>query len=368
MTTSFGIMSINLSSEITYFNEIAQRAKELDIECFRFIPTSIDPVTQQAAGLKFDADNQSWIKCEFPIPTVLYDRCFYGEDEHSKQCLPIVSWLKSRKDITFLGYGLPDKLELYHSLSHTLLAPYLPPSSPTTDAEFVLHQLEKHGKLILKPISGSQGYGIYYIKKTERNFHVKTEKQKQIISRIFHNEAKITQWLSQLIKQHKYLLQPYLELSNNDLQPFDIRVFLQKNEQGIWTDRGKGLRIGNTGGILSNLSAGGKVAEYESWISSIPLKQQEFICSEIDYIIQHLPRLLEAEFLPLFELGIDIGIAKNGSVWILDVNSKPGRKVILNTKPDLTETLFLAPLLYSKHLGTIEMKERKPYHAKTLSH
>jgi hypothetical protein len=365
---TFGIMSLNMESEHGYITEIAKRADAYGMECFRFLPSNINPITHMVKGKKYHPGKGIWEEDERPLPALLYDRCFYGEDEHSKQCMPIVSWLKSRDDITFLGYGLPNKLELYESLKTSILSPYLPVSQLVTNEGIVLSELEKHKKLILKPINGSQGYGIYYLKKQQKNYHVKTEKQKQIISRIFPNEKKLLQWLKLLIKQRKYLVQPYLELSNNELQPFDIRILLQKNETGKWTDRGKGIRTGTTGGLLSNLSAGGTVSDFDSWVLTLTAQTKDFLFNELNYIITNLTDVLEKMFMPLFEIGLDIGLAKNGSLWILDVNSKPGRKVVLSTKPELAETLYLAPLLYGKLRTESDVNERKVFYAKTLSH
>jgi glutathione synthase/RimK-type ligase-like ATP-grasp enzyme len=365
---TFGIMSLNLESEHTYFTEMAKRAGTYGMECFRFLPTSIDPITHMVKGKKFNPLSLLWEDSESPLPALLYDRCFYGDDGHSKQCMPIVSWLKSRNDITFLGYGLPNKLELYESLKNSILSPYLPYSQFVSDEEIVLTELFKHKKLILKPINGSQGYGIYYVKKQTKNYHVKTEKQKKIISRIFPNEKKLLQWLKPLIQQRKYLVQPYLELSNNELQPFDIRILLQKDENGRWAERGKGIRTGITGGLLSNLSAGGTVSDFDSWVFTLPPATKDYIYQELEYIITNMTKVLEKMFMPLFEIGLDIGYAKNGSLWILDVNSKPGRKVVLSTTPDLKESLYLAPLLYGKLLTKSDHNERKNFYAKTLSH
>jgi hypothetical protein len=365
---TFGIMSLKINSEHEYLTEMAKRADIYGMECFRFLPSSINPITHMVSGKKFNPDSGLWEEAECPLPSLLYDRCFYGDDEHSKQCMPIVSWLKSRNDITFLGYGLPNKLELYESLKNSILAPYLPNSKFVSDAGIVLTELAQHKKLILKPINGSQGYGIYYLKKQQKNYHVKTEKQKKIISRIFPNERKLLQWLKPLIGQRKYLVQPYLELSNNELQPFDIRILLQKNETGDWTERGKGIRTGITGGLLSNLSAGGTVSDFDSWVTTLPAKTKDYFFHELDYIISNLTDVLEKMFMPLFEIGLDIGVAKNGSLWILDVNSKPGRKVILSTKPELQESLYLAPLAYGKLLSESNVNERKVFYAKTLSH
>lgn len=365
---ALGIMTLSMDSEASYINEIAQHAESCEMEVFSFIPSKINPHTLRVQGKKFDSQLKYWVDSEFPIPPILYDRCFFGDDEHSKQCIPIVSWLKSRKDITFLGYGLPNKLDLYETLRNTVLSPYLPATQSVSNVEIVLKELTAKKKVIIKPISGSQGFGIYYLKKNDKTFHVKTEKHKNIISRIFPNEAKLIQWLRPLINQRSYLLQPYLELSNDELQPFDIRVLLQKNKEGIWGELGRGIRKGSTGGIISNMSAGGSVMTYAEWALSYPPTKEEYIRQELEYILTKLPFILEKEYLPLFEIGVDIGIAKNGSIWILDINSKPGRKVVLHTQPDLKETLYLAPLLYGKHLSQTEQNERKSYYEKTLSH
>lgn len=364
----FGIMTLNMDSEKAYINEIASLAESCEMEVFRFLPSDIHPHTLQVKGKKYDSKTKRWLESVLPIPPIIYDRCFYGDDEHSKQCLPIVSWLKSRNDITFLGYGLPNKLEIYKTLRSTSLASYLPDTQAISDTGFVLKELAAKQKIIIKPINGSQGYGIYYLKKNDRTIHVKTEKHKKIISRIFPNEAKLLQWLKPLIKQRDFLLQPYLELSNNEQQPLDVRVLLQKNEYGVWRELGRGIRIGSTGGILSNLNAGGTVISFSEWLTSLPPAKGEYIRQELEYILTSLPALLEKEFLPLFEIGVDIGIAKNGSIWILDINSKPGRKVLLQTRPDLKETIHLHPLLYGKYLSETAPHERKSYYEKTLSH
>ncbi len=180
-------MTLTLDSESEYLTEVAKRATAQQVECVRFVPSSILPTTHLVKGKKFDASSECWVEDEFPLPALIYDRCFYGIDDHSKQCLPIVSWLKNRDDIQFLGYGLPNKLELYQALHNTELGAYLPVSKTVNQAQDVLLALKKHHRIILKPINGAQGYGIYYLKKNEKTFHVKTEKQKKIISRIFPN-------------------------------------------------------------------------------------------------------------------------------------------------------------------------------------
>lgn len=363
-----GFLSLNHESEASYFTEVAKRAALRGIFCYRFIPTSINPLTQLVKGKKFDSESQSWIDSEFSIPTILYDRCFYGDDQHSKKAIPIVTWLKNREDITFLGYGLPNKMEIYKNLVNTELAPYLPPSQQVNSYQTVFNRLENWKKIMLKPITGSQGFGIYYIEKTDDSLIVKTEKNEKIIERTFTDRSKLQFWLEQLLGNHHYLVQPYFELCDEANLPFDIRILLQKNTEGKWTERGKGIRKGQNEGILSNLSAGGKTMDYKNWTDTLSKDQARYIHGEISYILKLLPSLLENAFSTLFEIGVDIGIAKDGSIWILDINSKPGRKVIVETCPEMIDTLYQAPFLYGCFLHQNEVKGLNLHHAKTLHH
>ena len=69
-----------------------------------------------------------------------------------------------------------------------------------------------------------------------------------------------------------------------------------------------------------------------------------------------LPDQVEARFNRLFELGIDLGVDRNGQVWILDINSKPGRKIIEALYPTQYHELHLAPILYCQYLSKSLLK------------
>ncbi|WP_249365254.1 YheC/YheD family protein [Cytobacillus citreus] len=350
MMLSFGLLTLHTNNEKTYFREIAKRAHLLDIECFRFIPSNINPNSEKVHGDKFNPHTNEWMQSEFSIPKILYDRCFYGDDTHSKQCKAIVKWLKTRNDLLFLGYGLPNKLDLYNSLVNSKLSPYLLPSKHVTSGESIVQQLIPHKPVMIKPISGSQGRGIYYLEKKNNEIIVKTDKQKNSITRTFPYEDKAIAWINYLIKDRSYLVQEYKELTNESNQPFDIRILLQKDEFGNWHEIAKGIRTGKLNGIVSNVSAGGTISPIETWLDSLSVTGKDYLGQELSDILNSLPIILEQNFPPLFELGVDLGVSKDHSIWILDINSKPGRKVALTINPFLEEKLFTAPLLYGKTL------------------
>lgn len=359
---SFGMMSLNLNSELAYFTEIARRANPAIFTCFRFSPASIHPVNQLAMGERFDIKQDKWIKEEFPIPEILYDRCFYSDDLLSKQSMAIVRWLKSRSDITFLGSGLPNKWAIYEALSASSLSPYTPETYKASDGKMAVSLLEKWGKNILKPAFGSGGAGIYSFEKSGREYIVSADHGGNLVQKSFQTVKETKEWLDRLFYKKEYLIQPYLMLADSQNCPFDIRVLLQKDMTGSWTVRGKGIRRGSNGGILSNLSAGGEILPFDEYADSLNIKTKKFILHELDEILSKLPGILEASFPRLFELGVDIGVSQDNALWVLDTNSKPGRKVIAATNPEMKETLYKAPLDYAYSIVK-NLSEREEQHS-----
>ncbi|MCU9612533.1 YheC/YheD family protein [Caldibacillus lycopersici] len=347
---SFGIISINNTSELEYINEIAAYAVKSGFHCYRFTPDAVTPNKDTVPGLAFDSESGEWISAEFPIPTVLYDRCFYRNEQELKQYSPIINWLKTRTDLLFLGYGLPNKLAIYDTLkTNPQILPYLPETTATQHVQEVFKLLRERESLLLKPVFGSQGRGIFVLQKKEKQILVKTVKNTTIIEREMDSE-KTKKWLNQLLASYSYLAQPFLSLTNAKQQPFDIRILLQKDENGKWIERGKGMRIGKEQSIISNLAGGGIPYSFEDWLEEVAPEKQEFIQAELNELIQLIPTALEHYYHPLFEIGLDIGIDKRGALWLLEVNSKPGRNVLLTVKPEMEKIIYEAPIKYAIHL------------------
>lgn len=360
---SLGFITLDLRHEHNYFTEIAKRAQNKGIVCYRFIPSKMNPTTELIEGEIYVPRENQWLKKNFYLPDLLYDRCFYGDDFHSKQCKAIIDWLKGKENTRFLGFGLPNKLTLHKVLSQSKLSAYLPKTVPVQSAETIDSLLEEQHKVIMKPSDGAQGNGVYLIKEDGSNIIVATDKVNNQVSRVFSERSTFVSWLERLLSKRDYLLQPFLSLQNENNQPFDIRSLLQKDGNGNWIAVGIGIREGRKGGIVSNLSLGGIALPFEDWLEGMSKTTKGFVVEEITDILQSLPLILEHHFPPLFELGVDLGLAKDGSVWILDINSKPGRKVLLSSKPHLKDYLYESPLLYAKWL----LERSEATHEKTLS-
>ena len=357
---TLGIMSVHLSHENGYVTEIAKRSALYGMNCVRFVPTSIDPIDLTITGETFDPSTQTWINDTFSIPPFIYDRCFYNQSHASKRCKPIVEWLKKNPTTTFLGYGLPDKWKIYSCIQkNNHLNSYLPDTELVQTPVQILSQLKNDSCCLLKPIIGSRGVGIVAIYQTPQEITITYHNGPDKKTRRFHSIERFTEWCDRLLKQQAYLLQPLLTLVDSEGYPFDIRILLQKDANGHWSQIEKGVRKGYQGSFLSNLTTGGEPITYEQWSGQLSPRQRFLLEDELTTITSLLPSLLEDSFGRLFELGIDIGYAKDGSIWVLDVNSKPGRKTFIETKPQLKQTFYESPLAYCKYLKRKRLDQPK---------
>ena len=349
---TFGFITLHPSQENKYITEIAKRAEFFNITVYRFTPTSIDPATENVHGEVFNCNTKQWESKVFPLPVYLYDRCFYTNgDEISKRSQPIMSWLKNRPSSIFIGHGLPNKWNIYKTLKENeTLSAYTPATVKATSVSSIINKLIKEKRILLKPESGSQGKGIVGLIVAKGGVEVLTHKDKSRIVKNFSSKNEFSRWLGKLISSQFYLCQSLLPLQDGENRPFDIRILLQKNETGEWIEQGRGVRKGKPDYLISNVSAGGEVFSFDLWLQTVPLSKQTLLIDGIDTIIRHVPKVVETHFGSLFELGIDIGLGTDGGVWILDVNSKPGRKVVLQTDINKNEDLYKSPLRYCTYL------------------
>ncbi|QOR67387.1 YheC/YheD family protein [Cytobacillus suaedae] len=347
---TFGFITIHPNQENTYITEIGRRS-DSNIIVYRFIPTSIDPSTEKVHGEKFNHETGEWETAVFDIPMYLYDRCFYGDDPLSVRSQPIMNWLKNRPYSTFIGLGLPNKWEIYNVLrTDEELAAYTPKTIKASSVPKIINKLIKDKKLLLKPKNGSQGKGIIGLIVTKGKVEALTHKNQKLITKSFLSKSEFSNWLNQLLSSRDYMCQQLLPLQDEDNHPFDIRILLQKNENGEWIEQGRGIRRGLKDHLISNINAGAEVLNYDDWVNALPIQQQALLTDGITTVLNLVPKLLEREFVNLFELGIDIGFGLDGGVWILDINSKPGRKVILQSKEGKADELYSAPLRYCSYL------------------
>jgi glutathione synthase/RimK-type ligase-like ATP-grasp enzyme len=348
--TRLGIMMLEPDTTHSFYTEMAKGSKTHDVEVVIFSPLQIHPHTEWIQGYRFCSDTGRWKKDIFTIPEYIYDRTFYQDDFISKQAKAIVQWLKNRDDLCFLGYGLPNKWTIYRQLKRRdKVSPYLPETILIESIPETVTKIKKEKHVIIKPYDGAHGIAVYEIQADDDQLTIRTTKRTEMVEKKM-DEDTLARWLESLTRKKTFILQKKLDNRDEHNRPFDLRLLLQKNEKDKWMVSCKGFRVGNQDSLLTNLSAGAAAIPYEEWKKNQKHYNWQYIESELKDIIRSLPETLEEEFAPLFEIGLDIIIGKDSSVWILDMNSKPGHKMLQLLTQEEIDRLHSLPLLYCKAL------------------
>ncbi|MBO3649698.1 MULTISPECIES: YheC/YheD family protein [Bacillus amyloliquefaciens group] len=355
--TTLGFMSVSRRHEEDYAGELAERAPQYNVRLARFTPFDIFPDSLRVKALVYHPQSGKWNETEIDIPEYIYDRCFYGKSAEAQKAKPIVEWLKKYPKTEFIGRGLPDKWTVTDVLQkHHLISPYIPETAEVSRYEQVQSYLAKEKACILKPAFGAGGRGIILLETGKKSITATYYIGKNKQTKSFSNHVSFKSWCKKVL-QHRYLLQSYLNIQDKERHPCDIRIFMRKTESGVWETVGKAVRRGYQNGLLSHLSGGSEPIKFDTWFEEIPRKQQAVLLDDVFSITQSVPYFLDERFGPLFELGLDICYAKDGRIWLLDVNSKPGRKAILSVAPEAKEDLYTSPLRRFRELQSQESRK-----------
>ena len=358
-----GIMvckTANLFYEKEFYKFLQKFGKEKNLFVYVFYPDYINWKTKKVQGFQFNFNSNTWFSDRFPTPDFVYDRCFYTSSKIYLKYKTYVEQIKQNKKIRFLGYGLKGKMEVYRILStNPQLVKYLPETERLTNTQQFINWLNK-SPVILKPTGGSHGAGVIKVSKEKSKYlAVGRDVKNNKIMIPFDNLANLTTWLSNIFKEKKYLIQEYLDLNTSNNKPFDIRVVIQKNNLGDWETIGMVARLGDTGNITSNLHGGGTVQEVTSLLNQeFGEENAEQIKNEITFLANTIPPYLESSHGELFEIGLDLGVDRKGRVWIIEVNSKPGRKVfsLLNDREKRIKSL-VQPIYYTEYLSKLNRRK-----------
>jgi glutathione synthase/RimK-type ligase-like ATP-grasp enzyme len=341
-------------SEKGFFKCLTIYGEKLGIDVTVFSPTGILWSQNKIIGYRYHTKTKTWKKGIYSIPSLLYDRIFCSSKGQLQRLNPPIQRLVKENKTMLLGRGLPGKWKVYHMYKDVeSLQTFLPETMNFSLNKSWKAKLIQYQSLFFKPASGSHGKGV--IKATISSSAVNVQGRtfsNQLFSKNFRTYGSFELWLQKFIGGRSYIIQPYLHLNTKNGIPFDIRILVQKNQYGQWEETGRVVRTGKQMGLTSNLHGGGTAVEANAFLNQHFSKQQvNDINQQLTSISSELPQSLEDKHGPLIELGIDIGIDRQGKVWILEANSKPGRKsfhLAKNRKVHLNA--ILAPLRYTNYV------------------
>ncbi|PWV90565.1 YheC/D-like protein [Paenibacillus cellulosilyticus] len=303
----------------------------------------------------FERKNGRWVTCTCPLPDLVYDRSFPSSAEER---IRIRQALRSliQAGVQPLSSELPDKLRVQEALqSHPELAPLLPPSWTYRGKEQLLSLLKRHPEgLFLKPAAGSQGRGALRVQQVNGETIVEGRtRANQSFSFRYTDAQEAAARLERFVGSSRFIVQPLLPLVDSDNQPHDVRLLMQKDDRGHWRSTCAVSRVGQIGGVTSNLHGGGSAEDAEQRLSRLfGSNKAQALLQQIGTAGQQAAPLIEQHYGRFAEFGFDFGLSQNGRLWLLEANSKPGRQSLKLTDNTQAERLSASRLLsYARKLA-----------------
>ncbi|MEF3330105.1 YheC/YheD family protein [Oceanobacillus oncorhynchi] len=310
-----------------YIKLLVKSAKYYNVDVIFSHPKNVDLDNEVIHGLTLK--NNEWHDIDIPIPEYidLNSYCYKYKN--------VITFL--RKKSTLLNpKGFGSKQKIYNTLiKDGEFAKYVPATTQISDFDSLVDFMEEHNKVVLKPSVGHKGIGIYLINKVDqKSYKLYTSNSEKTLSL---NELQIS--VENLIKDKVYLAQQYIHSVTTREEPFDCRIRLEKNGEGEWRAAIYLIRIGSNDKVVSNVAQGGSVQELVPFLKYQYPNTWTTIKNEIEYIATRIPKRIEELYCKQTScLGIDIGIDKDESIYLFEINAAPGVKFgeaeIINLKVD----------------------------------
>ncbi|MEA4925823.1 MAG: YheC/YheD family protein [Syntrophomonadaceae bacterium] len=335
-----------------FIKEVIKAGRGLGEICFGFNPYSINYHNRTIMGITYI--NGGWRKNVFPIPDVVYPR----EGGYSYTSLRVRKKLENM-GCKFINPPLVGKWQTHKVLSSSLsVSQYIPDTRRVNSFRQIEQMLQKYGAVYLKPVTGSQGKNIIKVGREHSNYKYQYQINYRSREGTARNLKSLRQNLRGLMGRRSYIVQRRINLLQVNGNIADVRVLVQKDNTGYWTITGKAFRVGKRGSITSNISGGGSGQKIPAVLNRYfpdPMTRNRII-DEIDYLALEIAKEMEKNMPAIGEMGVDIGIDRNGRIWFIEANLKPARQVFVMIGEKNTRRMAVVkPLLYARYLAKFDL-------------
>lgn len=293
-----------------------------------------------------------WKEQLLPIPTVIYDRCFGSEGRVGGMTLRSTCASYDR-DIKVIN-TLPKlgKIETYTICSqYDSLRKHFP-QWDIFNKETGASLLEKYPVAYIKPDRLSRGKGVTKVTHTSKGYLLEQRRRKLNYQHLCATTGEVLNKISHYLKYNPMVIQEIIPLQRYKDRPFDFRLLLQKDCTGQWKQTGIAARICGEGSIISGPRSGGEVSSYKEVMKNLPEDLRDKIALSLLKLAKDIAQALEEQMGLYAELGFDLGVDKNGYIWVIEVNGKP-LKVSIERLQNKTITLlaYKRPIEYAIYLA-----------------
>ncbi|MBW5447806.1 YheC/YheD family protein [Cohnella sp. CFH 77786] len=297
---------------------------------FAFTPRDINWQQETVHGW-FYQSGAGWQRRVVPFPDVVYNRLPSRKAETSA-ALTSLRERFVRKRIPFFNWSFFNKSDVYKMLENDPEAlGHLPESVHNPSPDRIREMLEKHHFIYYKPSGGSLGVGIYRLTYHPRKgYFIRYRRNGSNVLLRFNQFSGL---MKMLRAKHgselgQYVAQQGIRLVEIENCPIDFRFHMHKDGNNRWVVAGIGAKKAGRGSVTTHIKNGGSLMTPEQALGITFGERTQAVLEAAKATAVKLSEAIERNYShTLGELGLDIGIDRDGAVWMFEANAKPGRSI-----------------------------------------
>ncbi|AWB44547.1 ATP-binding protein [Paenibacillus sp. CAA11] len=205
-------------------------------------------------------------------------------------------------------------------LSHRSIRRYIPETCKFS-RENLSSMLNQYSMVYVKPEQGTYGRGVMRVQ-GERGKGYSYQYEETL--KQFENIDSLYKSLSKRIQGRSYLIQRGIHLLKHKTRRFDIRVMVQLSPAGKWENTGVIGRLGHPRKIVTNYHSGGKPTAIETLLKGhVTGQQQTRLLKDMGELGVEIASHMQKKYSKLKHIGVDIGLDRTLTPWIIEVNMNP---------------------------------------------
>lgn len=299
---------------------LAMACKHYNIDIVYMRPADVDIERNVIRG-KVLVDNKWKIKeVEIPPFIDISPYCFKQKNRTITNYLKERTFLSDNRENVLTKERLQDKLKEDPKFSHLVI-----PTEVIKNLNDIKNYLEQYPKIILKPLRGIKGKGVYMLSKEEDHYKISYNKDEWSL-----DDDGLQNFYRETIALRKYIMQKSINSRSLQGDPFDCRLHVQKDGEGKWVSASNYIRVGIGQKVVSNISQGGGIAEPKEFLKANYGDLGVKLNKQLNEVAKTLPyKIEELRGTHIMSLGIDIGIDSDGKLYLFEVNDGPGTSRII---------------------------------------
>jgi hypothetical protein len=210
------------------------------------------------------------------------------------------------------------------------LLSHLPETHRLTEQSFS-QMLSAYGELIVKPTGSYGGDGVLMIKALGADGYLVQDGTRK---KHFSGESSLYAYVRRKARR-AYIVQRRIPLATVKGQPYDLRVMVQRKRGSSWKVTGKLAKIAGKGYIITNMRRShGRIVPVSTAIrkSNFHGVSTSRLLDRIDSVALETAGMLKRRYSHIRCVGVDMGLDKEGNVWIIEANFLPMKELFLKLK------------------------------------